>query len=429
MRSGFSRRRDRSSFGVNFVQDQLKRPRGGADSSTQPDVSEDLVDSPFQNQSESASDEDDDGEFDVDEASLQNLLLCLDNSNPEPREDMSSSDDEQVPLEQGSVFSSLSFYEQGRDYDRVVDQAKQTRTRRVTRTVYGQMLLREQHGLSKDFIRDQNIWIQMDGFHREHVREYDMLRIRRAQLLPLVPLFSSTLPILKSYTKRMKAMGLTVQPKSFELPWRCPLDASLRELALPGRLEHHMQNGHAVVEPVATSFRNGRGYRENPGFTFDGFQGEHEFFRLGTDVAIEARAGHERLAKIIAVFMHTGPQPAQTAADAPAIAVYVLFYCLLQDYQSTSRDEKKSFDHAKGQSIGECELVLCEQEVLLKGQALLCIKRTIKVVATEQELSSSSSSSSSVDAKSYLCRFAVDGQVHCRTRCIITNTSLFWCHM
>ena len=205
-----------------------------------------------------------------------------------------------------------------------------------------------------------NLWVNMTGFNHLDVREYDMLRIRRKQLLPLVPLYVTNIPILNAYKKKMKHMGLTEKPKAFELPWRCPLDAALRDLTLPGRLENFFQHGHAVVSPVASSFRNGRIYRQSPDFTFDGIQGDHEFFLLGADIVIEIREGRERLAKIVAAFMHTGPHPAQTPGDAPERAVYVQFYGLLNEYQPTSSKDRDFSQTAKANSLGTRELVLFE---------------------------------------------------------------------
>jgi hypothetical protein len=75
----------------------------------------------------------------------------------------------------------------------------------------------------------------------------------------------------------MKHLGLVAKPKAFELPWRCPLDAALMDLTLPGRLDYLIQNGHALVRPVAADFRDGRLYRQTPGITFDGIQGERIF--------------------------------------------------------------------------------------------------------------------------------------------------------
>jgi hypothetical protein len=133
---------------------------------------------------------------------------------------------------------------------------------------------------------------------------------------------------------------------------------------------------------------------------------------LGADVEIEIREGEKKLAKIVAVFIHTGPNPTKQASDAPARAVYVQFYVFLDDYQPTSRADREFFSHAKTSRTRARELVLCEKEVLLKGQALNCIKRTIRVVASLQELESSSSSSISSVGLPYVCRFAVDGQVY-----------------
>jgi hypothetical protein len=108
--------------------------------------------------------------------------------------------------------------------------------------------------------------------------------------------------------------------------------------------------------------------------------------------------------------MHTGPEPDLNAGDAPAVAIYIQFYSLLDEYIPTSAADRVFFNAVKRASIGNRELVLSEREVLLKGKALLCIKRSIKVVVAEDLMESCSSSSSS-DPRTYLCRLAMDVNV------------------
>ena len=140
----------------------------------------------------------------------------------------------------------------------------------VTTTVMAQMLYREKHGHSNESMSDLCLLGKVGGFNPEHLRGGDMLKIRRAQLLPLLPLFTTLIPVSSTYKKKAKKHGYTTNLQHFEMGWFDPIDISLRDLEVPGKLQHAIDNGHAIVRPVAKSYHDGKNCRESPSFTFDG---------------------------------------------------------------------------------------------------------------------------------------------------------------
>jgi hypothetical protein len=265
------------------------------------------------------------------------------------------------------------------------------------------MALREKHGLSTQVIEDQNNWVNSNGFDPTHVRLCDQLKTRRNQLLPLLPLYISTVPVEKSYKKKAKQKGYLTPLENFELPWFCPVDISIRELTIPGVLEHLEQNCHGMVRPIAKAFMDGKVVRENPAFTFDGIQGAEKYFLLGSDVKIRTSEHRTRLVKIVSIFIHTGQDPVHCAADEPSRAIYVQFYSPLSDYKASSKDSEPFVRSAMRNNGGPKEMVLNSKEILMKGAALDQILETIQVVHTPEELV--------LEPGSYLCRFAVDSEV------------------
>lgn len=207
----FKRRRGSDSFNLDAVQNVLKSARTGegelsADVPLTVEMKSDglVVDEVDDEEGgdevddeEGCDEVDDEGGDEIDDVSLLNLLKCLDSANAEDSErvdtELNDEDDALSSREEvdnrnkitPSDFHSLTFYQEGRDYDRIEESQSNTRPCRTTRTAFGQMLLREQHGLSKNMIRDINSWVRMPGFNSTDVREYDMLRTRRKQLLPL----------------------------------------------------------------------------------------------------------------------------------------------------------------------------------------------------------------------------------------------------
>ena len=268
----------------------------------------------------------------------------------------------------------------------------------VTTTVFSQMLYREKHGLSKEAIKDQCHLGAVQGFDPSALRGADMLKTRRLQCLPLLPLYITKVPVLQKYLKKARKSGISVSVPDFELPWLDPIDVTLQEMRAPGHLDKMIRIGHAVVGPVASSLRDGKVYREHPNFTFDGILVNSHYYQLGADVLMRTGTS-DILCKLVSSFMHS------SESLEPDQAVYVCRYLPLSEYVSTTKDDPKFVQQIKRQSVGARELILCEDEILVRGASLNFFAHEVKVCLTEAEFQASTSS------HVYLCRLAVDHQV------------------
>ncbi len=77
-----------------------------------------------------------------------------------------------------------------------------------------QLLYREQHGQSK---ADMIHMTQVRGFNPQNLRSADVLKSRRAQLLPLLLLYVNRIPVLHSYKKKAKTLGFMTRLQDIEV--------------------------------------------------------------------------------------------------------------------------------------------------------------------------------------------------------------------
>ena len=282
-----------------------------------------------------------------------------------------------------------------------------TEVRGVTATQFGQMICCIRHGLSKHSIHDLVTLVKRSSFfNKDEFIEYDQLKNRRDQLLPLLPLYSRELSVSVTNQKTVHDQGHVKKLITFTFHYLSILDILVREVELlrTGSPLRDRWTNHAVVRPVARDLADGKVCRSSPEFTFAFVKIAGVQYRLGDDVEAKLPDGRTQLCKIASIFMHS----ASPDDSDEAVAVYVQLYKRLDSLKQAG-PRKKAIKLAQQNALDN-ELVLDTKEILLKGMALEFIQRKVVVVEDPDEMQS---------PRSYVCRYALEGS---------PQVCLFFCH-
>ena len=337
-----------------------------------------------------------------DSISEDDLAGFLPSEDSDVKTDTAGEDAEPAIPDSVRLFPSQSLLS-GDHYGSLVDyQDVETAIRGVTPTQFGQMVCCIRHGLTKHSIRDLVTLIKSNFFERNEVIEYDQIKTRHKQLLPLLPLYCREMKVLVKYQKKTTDQGRVAKQATFLFHYLSVLDVLVREveLLLTGSpLRAHWSN-HAVVQPVACALAHGKTFRSSPEFTFAYVTVGGTRFKLGDDILAVTDEGQEQLCKLVSIFIHCdrpGEDGQGEQDEEISFAVYVQPYTHLANI----RTRTDAVAQAQARAVSN-EVVLETEEVLLKGLALEWIKRTITVL--EEPMAATS-------PHTYVCRYVHDGQV------------------
>ena len=136
----------------------------------------------------------------------------------------------------------------------------------------------------------------------EEVREFDTLRRRSRQLLPLLTLYLKEIVAEPSHFRARKKSGYTGDVLNYLFPFFSFLDVLLLELKIPGVLERW--SFHAFLKEQAQNYSDGRVYRSSPHFTFNHIVSKGQRIRLGTNMYLHQPSEARQVCRLNSIFMH-----------------------------------------------------------------------------------------------------------------------------
>ena len=255
--------------------------------------------------------------------------------------------------------------------------------------------------------------VQSDVFVPADAVQFDQLKTRRGQWLPILPLFARRLPVLLKSRKKTRDAGLTKLLPSYLFSFFSMLDILARDIRVP-ELRAKWTN-HGLVRPIAQGLHDGKLIRSSPQFTFAFICVGKDEYRLGDTVFAhtEDQPPVEVLCKIVSIFMYTPEADGDGDAPLQSRAVYVQLYQPLSKLDARAPTDPQRVDasgdigclgDARQGSVGAQELVLTDKQVLLAGEALLFIRHRIFLTEDVNKLVRNL-------PNAYLCRYALEGKV------------------
>jgi len=296
-------------------------------------------------------------------------------------------------------------------FDSVADmQDVTTVVRNVTPTQFGQMICCIRHGLARHAIHDLVTLIKRSAFFRaDEMIEYDQIKNRHRQLLPLLPLYCKILKVVRRH-KQVSDQGFSKKLLTFAFHYLSILDIVVREIELlltGSPIKDHWSN-NAVVQSLARGLSDGKVFRTSPQYTFASITIKSTRFNLGDDVLAKTKSTVQ-LCKISSVFVHmehSDYKGGEATADG-TIAIYIQPYLALEHFPpaNLSADGKAYLKAAMRNRVPN-ELILSDDEILLKNDSLCCIQRTINVVSDPSQVAAAT------QPHVYVCRYALEGKVN-----------------